>query len=534
MKLSSKHIAPFVLLATGILLALLQWISNGVNGETDSIAHFQLARYAFKYPENFLNHWGKPLFTILAAPLAQFGYNGAIAFNLVCGLLSGWFTYKIAWRLGYKNAWLAIVLVVFTPVYLITMYSSLTEILFSLVLVIAIYLFVNERFMWSAIVISFIPFARTEGLMFVILFIPALMWLKQYRTLLFLFTGLLLFSFAGWPLYKDPFWFFTKMPYAFNNSGAGLYGSGSFWFYTVKMKSILNLPLISLFAGGLLACLFNLKETSRNSFTIKFVVLYFLVIPSFFGFVLVHSFFWWRGLMGVLASTRFIACVLPLSALISLAGFDLITGVIKNNSIRIVVSAIIIAWVIYTPSRYEQLPVKTGKNFAVMLQLTSWLKTTPYASHKAYFSDPMFPFYMNLDPFDIKKCSRVYSFENIDPSALLHPGDLLIWDAQFAGYEGQLPFESLAKNNKLQLLKVFTPLREFAIIGGEKYKLAVYVMTTGNTCRTSYFQFNHAGISSLLVLNQKIYSVTKERPSGEPTCPVILLRSPGSLFENKN
>ena len=120
--------------------------------------------------------------------------------------------------MGYRHAWAAIVFTIFTPVYLFIMYTSLTEILFSTILIASIYLFINKRFIWSAIAISLIPFARTEGMMFIILFIFPLIWMKQYKALPFLFTGFIIFSIAGWPMYHDLFWFFTKMPYSSSGS----------------------------------------------------------------------------------------------------------------------------------------------------------------------------------------------------------------------------------------------------------------------------------------------------------------------------
>jgi Gpi18-like mannosyltransferase len=244
MKFSNKYIAPVVLLISAIVLIVLQWFSTGISGETDSVTHYQMARYAFKHPEYFLNHWGKPLFTILSSPLAQFGYTGAVAFNLICGLLSAWFAYLIAKRMDYRHAWVAIIFTLFTPLYLFIMFSSLTEILFSLVLISAIYLFISKRFIRAAIVISFIPFARTEGMMFIILFVPAFIWMKQYKSLPFLFTGFIVFSIVGWPFYHDLFWFFTQMPYG--SSGSELYGSGSFWYYFRRLDGILYYPLLIL------------------------------------------------------------------------------------------------------------------------------------------------------------------------------------------------------------------------------------------------------------------------------------------------
>ena len=532
MKFTDKTLAPIVLLISTIALIGVQWLSTGVNGETDSITHYQIARYAFKYPSFFLNHWGKPLFTILASPLSQFGYTGAIAFNLLCGLLSAWFAYLIAKRLEYRHAWVAIIFTLFTPVYLFIMFTSLTEILFSLVLIASIYLFISKRFFAASILISLIPFARTEGMMYIVLFIPAFIWMKQYKSLPFLLTGFILFSISGWPMYHDPLWFFTKMPYS--SAGSDLYGSGSFWFYMKEMIFILNYPLLILFITGLSAILFNLRTGVKNLSDIKNVTLYFLIIPAFFGFILAQSILWWQGMMGVLGSTRFIACVLPLSSLIVLAGFEWIMEKAKAMKfIYFVLATFIITLVVYKPFTYDKIPMKTGINFAVMEKLTDWLKTSSYSKHKALYTDPMYPFYMDIDPFDQQKCFKVYTFENIDPATLLKPGELLIWDAQFAGYEGHLPFDSLMKNNNLRLLNIFTPSESFTIIGGSKYKLAVFMKAPRDTTAAVYKQFYLNDFEGSLTEEQMKFVSTEKQSSGKQSILLTALNTYSPAAEAK-
>jgi len=324
-------------------------------------------------------------------------------------------------------------------------------------------------------------------MMFVALFMAAFIWLKQYKSLPFLLTGFIIFSIAGWPVYKDLLWFFTKMPYG--SSGSELYGSGSFWFYIKRLDRIMHYPLLVLSITGLISILLSLKTGLKNLRDIKYVTLYLLIIPSFFGFLLVQSFLWWQGLMGVLASTRFMACVLPLNAILALAGFEWILEKVKlRRAIYIITCVVVPTLVIAAPFTYHQLPMKTGKNFVVMENVCNWLKKTPYAHHKAFYTDPMFPFYMDMDPNDQQKCFKIYNYENTDPASLLAPGDLLIWDAQFAGFEGRLPFDTLLKNKNLQLLNVFTPNEEFTIIGGEKYKLAVFIKAPKDTTTQAYKQ----------------------------------------------
>ncbi len=488
MKFTNKALVPVLLLVIAAILIVILRLSTGVSGETDSILHYQISRYAFKYPKFFLDLWGKPLFTILSSPLSQFGYMGAVTFNLVCGLLSAWFASLIAKRMEYRYAWVAILFTVFTPIYLFIMYTSLTEILFSLVLIASIYLFISRRFIWSAILISFIMFVRTEGMMFIVLFIVPLVWMKQYKSLPFLFVGLITLTLASWPVYHDPLWFINKLPYS--SSGSELYGHGSFWYYFGQMDYILSYPLLILSITGFLFIILNLKKGFSNLKDIKYVTLYFLIIPSIFGFILAQSFLWWKGWMAVLASTRFIACVLPLVAIISLTGFEWIMEKAKANKIVFVVfGSFVLSLVVYKPFTYHVVPMKTGINFAVMEQLTGWLKSTAYSTRKAFYTDPTYPFYMDIDPWDQQKCFKIYSYENTDPASLLRSGELLIWDAQFAGYEGHLPFDSLMKNNNLRLLNVFTPLEAFTIIGGEKYKLAVFMKAPRDTTKSVFKQF---------------------------------------------
>lgn len=513
MKLKDKVPALIILLIITLILIVLQYLSTGVNGETDSITHYQLSRYAFKYPAFFLNHWGKPLFTILSSPLAQFGYTGAVAFNLICGLLSAWFAFLIAKRMEYQHAWVAIVFTIFTPLYLFILYTSLTEILFSLVLIASIYFFISKRFIFSAMIISFIPFSRTEGVMFIILFIPALLWLKQFKALPFLLTGFIFFSLLGTHQYQDFFWFFTKMPYSTKSSL--IYGSGSFWYYFSMLDFTLNYPLLILTITGLFFIALNIKKSITSLHDIKTVTLYFLIIPSIFGFILAQSFLWWKG-MGVLASNRFMACIFPLVAILATNGFEFIMVKAKvKNWLYYGLGLFIIALVVYKPFTYNRVPMKTGMNFAVMEQLTNWLKDSQYSERRAFYTDPMYPFYMDKDPFDQNACFKMYSYENINPANLMKSGELLIWDAQFAGFEGKLPFDSLMKNNNLRLLNIFTPRESFTIIGGEKYKLAVFMKAPRDTTQAVPKRFYYNDFENGLSTEQQKHVSTLKSSSGK-------------------
>ena len=97
-----KHFPYYLLLAFLITFIILAFLSEGSVGGADDIAHYKFSRFAFKYPEFFLDPWGKPLFTILMAPFAQFGMMGVRAFNILLGLGAALLTYLTAKKLDYK------------------------------------------------------------------------------------------------------------------------------------------------------------------------------------------------------------------------------------------------------------------------------------------------------------------------------------------------------------------------------------------------------------------------------------------------
>ena len=225
--------------------------------------HYLLARYVPQHPQNLLDHWGKPLFTLLASPFAQLGFTGAKIYNCLVGVLSAWFTYKTAERLGMKTALASIILLLFAPMYFLGLNSSLTEFTFSLVLIAGFYYITADRFYVAAIILSFLPFARTEG--FILLPIIGLyfIWQKKYIQLLFLGLGLVVYSTIGaFYHYHDFFWVFTQNPYAGKN---GVYGhSDNFWHFAAGYRDIIGEPQKWLFIIGFVSFLFKVNRASKT------------------------------------------------------------------------------------------------------------------------------------------------------------------------------------------------------------------------------------------------------------------------------
>lgn len=487
MKINDKTLPLIAFAFCIVFLTLIMLLSTGITGDTDSITHYLFARYAFKYPGLFIEHWGKPLFTILSSPFAQLGYHGALLFNLLCGLLTAWLVYKIAKKLLYDYVWVVIPMVIFTPVYLVNMNTSLTEILFSLVLVAAIYLFLYERYLFSALVISFIPFARTEGLMFLALFLLAFLWMRKYRAIPFLAAGFILFGFLGVPKYGDFWWFFTAMPYG--EHGSQLYGSGSFFYYFRHFHHIMGFPLIILALVGSMAMFKWFVSAKKLYRDVGWTTEYMLILPSFFGFILVHSILWWQGWMGVLASYRFMACVLPLGALLSLAGFNVIINSVSYNRVtRNRIGALIMVSILAMPFVYYKIPFISRGNFDAIEKGADWLKSSSYNDRFVYYFDPSVAFFLGEDPWDNTKVLQINP-DRENPENSFKNRSVIFWENNFGPREAGLSFDKLLYNPHFKLLNVFVPRKDFKSATGDYYILTLFEKSQADTNRRLFREF---------------------------------------------
>lgn len=150
------------LFVTGSLMLYFAYYNEMCEGGADNIWHYYFTKYSYTYPDFFLHHWGKPLFILLGGPFAQFGFYGLKVFNILVGLLTTVVCYRLLGLMQVKFRWTLALLLLFSPLYFIVLQSALTEPLFSLLLVSAVYFCFREKYIAAALVISFLMFSRSE------------------------------------------------------------------------------------------------------------------------------------------------------------------------------------------------------------------------------------------------------------------------------------------------------------------------------------------------------------------------------------
>ncbi|MFM7080079.1 MAG: hypothetical protein ACKOYC_09870, partial [Bacteroidota bacterium] len=344
---------------------------EGSYGGGDGVRHYLISKWSWDHPGQLLYSWGKPFFTLVTSPFSQFGLIGIKAYNALAATLTAWFAYLIAMRLGMRNPWPVLLLSVLAPVFACSVNSGLTEPSFGFFLMAAVLLFMHNRYLAGTLLISFLPFVRSEGNMMLPLFGMILLLRGKWFHIPLLAFGTLVYSLAGWFYYNDFLWVANQNPYTGHN--ADLYGSGELLHYIKRMDIIIGYPILVLFIIGLAwklrdaKGLFNWKPEQAN-YSLEES---WLIYGAFLTYFIAHSIFWWKGLFGSLGLERSIAGVTPMAGLIAWRGVMLLdekffsrkTPVFRNVFITIA----LVTSIVY-PFAKGYLPLRLDKEEALVQQ----------------------------------------------------------------------------------------------------------------------------------------------------------------------
>jgi hypothetical protein len=437
----------FATFAFFILCCVIAFRYDGTGDAGDAVQHFQFAHYAFKHPENFFSHWAKPLFTLIAAPFAQFGFVGIKIFNSLNAALTLFLTYRIALKLRLPNAWLVFVILATCSQYFTLIFSGLTEHFSALLLVAAIWLFLRKEFVWATLIISFLPFVRSEGLLLIGVTALFLMAEKRWRVLPLLTVGHVVYAVAGWFFFHDLLWVFNRIPYA----SLIAYGQGSWFHFVDRMYYATGLPQFCLWILGSLGGLFYLFSKKEAPLYKR---IWGLIFGYFFVLLVAHSAFWYFGIFKSFGLARVMNTVMPEFALIAWLGFNCITDLIRSPKIKIAVQTGLITATFLMPFSENKAAIFFPKMFVksadqiVLTDVTNYIREkTP--ENCVFYSNPCVPFYLNADPFD-DASARILRRLNDAP---LPEACIIVWDNLFSVLDHNVSLEMLQKDARFEEIK---------------------------------------------------------------------------------
>jgi len=478
---AEKIIAYALTIALLLLFSILAITSTAIFEGADNIAHYHVSHFAFKHPELFLYHWGKPLFNILSSPFAQAGFTGIKLFNVITGIATAYFAYRYLRSQKVEMSLAVMPFVVFVPMYFMMMQSGLTEVLCSFIFIASAFCFVDKRYILSAIIMSFVPLSRTEGVIVLPIYGVAYLWFRQYKAIPFLLTGSILFSIIGWFQYNDIFWMITQNPY---KGAADLYGNGELFHFIKEMPYAYGWPLIVLTIAGTLVTLFWLlrrKARLAEPATADFLVLFLPTIVI----LAAHSYVWWKGLGNSAGLTRVLTVVMPLASIIGFKGLNELTRYIPYKWLKWALVLIALFFIVRVPFKRFPQPAKLHTADLLMSQAADWIKSQNLQDRSIYYYDPEVAFFNHIDPWSHEKGRQIIRDGFINEN-LFEEGSLIIWDAHFGAHEGRTPLSDLMNKQKIKLIKILLPDPPFTVFGKDNYCIYIFMKDKKNSPHDNY------------------------------------------------
>jgi hypothetical protein len=418
----------------------------------DGVTHYFISAASWKDPILFLHHWGKPFFILLSSPFTQFGFNGGVVFNILVFSASIIIGFKILER---KNVsiWLQLLF----PLVLLkahdvagTLLGGLTEPLFNLAILAAIYFLVERKWLLFAVLVSFMPFMRSEGQLPVILAASLICFFRQFKILPFLLTGFVLYGIVGWFMLKDPFWYFTHNPYDMANA---IYGKGPWYHYITSYKNYLGNPGLYVLILGVPAMVYFLIKKKWNLLHIELLV---FSAGIFFGIIAAHSYFWATGQNGSLGLTRIATQGMPAFLLINLYYIDKLKWMQSKIAKGIVIAASLGLVTALVTTKY--FPKKADPLDRQVLKTADYLHTLDLKGKKVFYHFPLLSFAYGANNFDPNEKTFVtYAGRHFDEDlgTLIQPGDLIIRDSHFGPMEMYLPLSKVDQNKNIVKIAEF-------------------------------------------------------------------------------
>jgi len=425
--------------------------ADGTGDDGDSVGHYLIAHYAFKHPYLLLDHWGKPVFTLLAAPFAYWGFTGIKLFNVALATATLWLTYRSACLLNIPSAWAAILLLATSPMYVSLNLSGLTEPLLGFTLMLSLYWALCGRWAWAAVLMSFAPLVRSEGIIMLGVFAIYLLVKRRYAVLPYLALGQALYSVVGYPYYGDWLWVFRRIPYATLSSG---YGSGQLNHFAAHLHELIgNLGVFWLLLGLLSGFIRSVLYILRRSLFLAEEC--WLVYGGFVAFFVAHSLFWYWGIFVSAGLVRVLLSVIPLIAIISLRGIQGFTARLPALRVYGKTPVLLILCLITVLESLSRL--RWERDFAAtpahktLIEAAQWTKQH-YGAIKTAFYDAMY----SSVAFDIDPFTQTHSLRQVKVGGYIEDHSLLIWDSFFARTQnGLIELDALKQDPRLSLLKCF-------------------------------------------------------------------------------
>lgn len=458
----------------GALAVLLRLRSTGLIEAGDGVQHYQIARAALHHPILLLDHWGKPLFTLLAMPFAQLGAWGVTLFNALCFVATCRLADDLLRPYGAFFRWAFAPVLLLAPAYGSMVLAGMTEVLFALMAVAVLWAFTTERTRTALVIASFMPYARPEAIA-VLPFVAAwTLWTGRWRLLPYLVLGSAFYALIGTVVWSDPLWYIHRDPYY---DASDTYGHGGPFHFLQGLPEVFGSPFLVVAALALLCLpwLWWFRQEQRPEL-LRIGVL--AALPAL-AVLLLHSVLWWKGWKGSLGLLRVLVTVVPLVVLSVLVVLGSTATRIWTTSrggwvAAIVGGLIYVRFAVMAFLAIRPVPVYADPYQAFLNTVGEALVKEKEKHQRVVFYHPYLAFRAELDPYDSTTAFHCRGLNMTPTDPGISEGDLLVWDAHFSPNEGRTPLKPLLEHPSVQLVGAFVPVENMDVLGGYPFEVLLF------------------------------------------------------------
>jgi len=401
----------------------------------DEIGHYLISRDVFHAPQHILDTWGRTLNTLLYCIPAQSGLNAARFLSLLLAFITALLTIKVSEMLGIKNAATVTILLFFQPWFMDLSYLCITEVPFSLLMVLGVYLFLKNRFFTASIIIGLLPLIRHEGIVLTGLWALYAWRKKEWRSIAGTFIPLILYNFIY-------YWIDGAWPFAmyFEAKPNLVYGRGTWYHFLIRLPHprAAGIPIMVIAACSIIPVFRSALKTK-------------LILAWYFSYFLLHTVIFRFGLFASGGYKLFLLPLAPAIAIAATLGLHWMTDTIKSgfslksgNSIyrAVCVACIIFALIFVRPYALDNEGMAI-KNAIEWIRKQGLEKNGIISTHVYFYH--LFP----------KKVPPKTIWEKFPTLSTMPAGTLFLWDNHYSDEWGFKYSDFISNITTWELLQEF-------------------------------------------------------------------------------
>jgi len=360
----------------------------------------------------------------------------------------------------YKlNGWWGVFISLSAHTFFLSQSSGLTEPLFAVSLTAMVYLEIKNRSVIALLLLSFLPFIRSEGYIIAVVFLVYLLFTKKVKYIPYLLVGHLIYGIIGLFALGDFLWMFHENPYA----GIELkYGSGDILHFVNQLPFVVGLPIYMLFFLGVIHG--GIRFFKGKMEIKEFILIYGITI----GYIAAHSIFWRYGLFHSFGLSRVLIAIIPLMSFVAYRGIEWLVC-----SLYFVPKKYIYSIFIIIISGFPFIKNKMAIDWKKDIELSTEQKliqdaNTWLVEHQNINSKPIYTnlFYYALASNKLidndKQIHRLELLKN--PSHSPKSGAFILWDSSFAPTDAEVDKPMIENTLGAQKIKSFTTSDGFQLV----------------------------------------------------------------------